>query len=364
MKLKMVEAATVGVVTIWSTPSAPPTTTTTNGCVSLYTFVGTGATFFFPTSNSHYFFKFSSIGFLNQELFDDPRAGLNDRADLIFEAEYGARSRRVAVQRTLHCWTGTHRVVVNITGDAASGWGLSVVANGRSITDFTNLYEGCTIALRVRVINFQPPVKGVRTRVIVYGDWGRLTVTQRWNDRTSAPLDFLNFELTLTQPLQPPWIPHLAAMRFSFAARAAATHPSRAALNKLQKPSVAVPIKQRSAPAAAASRGWSIRASAAAPAAATATAAGAAEESTLVQACSLSHTLDLELTAEEAQCIAQPQPVADAWSSSPAAAAPPASAASLASPRVLLRRASASLRHLRGRLAAAACLARPASVAE
>ncbi|KAL4437424.1 hypothetical protein ABPG75_004563 [Micractinium tetrahymenae] len=153
-------------------------------------------------------------------------------------------------------------------------------------------------------------------------------------------------------------------MRFSFATRTAAAQPSRAALNKLEKPSMAVHIKQQSAPAAAASRGWSIRASATAPAAATATAAGAAEESTLVQACSLSHTLDLELTAEEAQCIAQPQPVADAWSSSPAAAAPPASAASLASPRVLLRRASASLWHLRGRLAAAACLARPASVAE
>ncbi|KAL4447404.1 hypothetical protein ABPG75_004623 [Micractinium tetrahymenae] len=147
-------------------------------------------------------------------------------------------------------------------------------------------------------------------------------------------------------------------MRLLFAGPSISKQASDVA-RKLERLEMAGPLKRQSPASAAADRGWSIRVPAwPAPTAA----APAVDASEVVLPSSISITLDMELTAEEAQCIAQPPADTTTWEPSATSAAEQSSKPS--SPRALLHRAAASLHRLRSRLALATCMARPAATAE
>ncbi|PSC72437.1 hypothetical protein C2E20_4296 [Micractinium conductrix] len=154
----------------------------------------------------------------------------------------------------------------------------------------------------------------------------------------------------------------------------ASREPSSAASNAAAEDKINQALPVKSAAAAAADRGWSIRthpvparAAAEAPTSATSASLAAADNNCYAIVLDWAADCDLELTAEEVQCLVNPCAAKAADTSKPS------------SPRVLLRRAatgvrsacrrlarteSRALRLPARRLAAASCLSRPATTTE
>ncbi|KAL4429867.1 hypothetical protein ABPG77_010984 [Micractinium sp. CCAP 211/92] len=118
------------------------------------------------------------------------------------KTQYGANSRdpSSAVQRALEFRSGKNTVVVSLNGSAAKGWALSATANSKPVVSSASLPNG----VDVKVVRFDPPANGVKSRVIVDAGFARLVMSQRWDDKKGMEADFLNFGLTLVGPLKLP----------------------------------------------------------------------------------------------------------------------------------------------------------------
>ncbi len=84
---------------------------------------------------------------------------------LLLLMQYGANSRdpSIAVQRALEFRSGKNTVVVSLNGSAAKGWALSATANSKPVVSSASLPNG----VDVKVVRFDPPANGVKSRVIV-----------------------------------------------------------------------------------------------------------------------------------------------------------------------------------------------------
>ncbi|KAL4421930.1 hypothetical protein ABPG77_005214, partial [Micractinium sp. CCAP 211/92] len=145
---------------------------------------------------------------------------------------YAMRSPRLAVLQSIKYRVDGERVQVDVTGSATTGWSMWV--------DHSSAINTPDSPVKLRVSRFDPPVNGVRARVVVRSVTGNFTVTQRWNPVTNSALDFLNFDFSLAGPLVPPVIvkgcggyvavPQVSGLlTTSYMAAYNATHPGAAA---------------------------------------------------------------------------------------------------------------------------------------